>query len=413
MNSAPNTTAPAVPPQGAWQHAGPWLAGAMGFSTFLPIGNTYLLALLLTLAVLTDRAGWRQRRLAVPVWGWGGLLCLFVAWPLLLALLGEWHTATGSRLFHLVRVAWVVALGLVLTPRERQAALLGFLLGALWGVAVVGTHHLWGLPDWSIWRTYLEVRGNNSSQKMIMMAMAAGTAFWLGLRPNPTPGLRPLYLGTALLFAATVALHATSRNAHLVLLALPLAAMAYRWRRWQQLLPAVLVVGAVVVALWHTTPFIKPRFEAAVAEWRALAEEGNYNSSVGARGRMSLEAWRAFTTAPLAGTGVGSWEVIWRQAAVEFPQLAGYNNPHNDYGLFAMETGLPGLLLMLALPLGLVTHNWRARSVYGGVGVLAVVTVLVSSAVNAPWRDAGLGMAMLWLMATLADTPWRRAQDTM
>ncbi|MEY2684393.1 MAG: hypothetical protein RJA09_1537 [Pseudomonadota bacterium] len=389
------------------------LAAALGFSTFLPIGNTYLLALLLTLGLLAQRGAWNDRLRALRWWGWGGVLVLFVAWPTLLALVGDWQPSTGSRLFHLGRVAWVLALGLVLTPRERHAALLGFLWGAAWGAAVVGAHHLWGLPDWSIWRTYLEVRGNNSSQKMIMMAMAAGTAFGLGLRAEVSWRSRAVCFGAALLFAAVVSLHAISRNAHLVLLVLPVVAMAYRWRHARQLVPAVLAVVVVVAVLWHNTPFIQPRFQAAVAEWQALAQEGNYNSSVGARGRMSLEAWRAFQTAPVWGTGVGSWETIWRNAATDFPELAGYNNPHNDYALFAMETGLPGLLLMLAIPLGLWAPNWRSRSTGGALGVLAIVTVLVSSAVNAPWRDAGLGMAMLWLMATLADTPWRRAQETM
>lgn len=389
------------------------LAALLGFSAFLPIGNTYLLALLLTAGVCADRTHWRHRTGALGWWGWGGILCLFMAWPVALALAGDWLPATGSRLFHLGRVAWVLALGLVLTIPERRMALWGFLAGAVWGSGVVGAHHLWGLPDWAVWRTYLEVRGNNSSQKMIMMAMATGAAFWLGLQPNQSRRVRALGLFAALLFAAVVSFHAISRNAFLVLAAAPLVALIYRWRRWHHWIPATLAVLVVVAALWYQTPFVKPRFEAAVAEWQALAQEGNYNSSVGARGRMSLEAWRAFKTAPTFGTGLGSWEPIWRAAATEYPELAGYNNPHNDYALFAMETGLPGLLLMLALPLGLAVQNWRGRSTFGGLGLLAVTTVLVSTAVNAPWRDAGLGMAMLWLMAAWADTPHRRSQETI
>lgn len=388
-----------------------WLAAILGFSAFLPLGLTYLATLLLTLGVLCARHDWAARMGALKLLGWGGLLCLFLAWPFALALVGYWHDSTDTRLFHLVRVAWVVALGLVLTIDERHQAIKGFLLGAGCGAAVVVAHHLWGLPPWSIWHAFLEVRGNSSSQKMILMALAAGMTFWLGLNQRTGSRVQLTYLATALLFTAVVSLHGISRNAHLLLLVLPLTVIMYRWRDWRPLTVGVLAVALATVTIWHLSPQVESRFETAATELKSLITEENYNSSVGVRGRMWLEAWRGFTSEPWIGTGVGSWEPIWREAATEFPDLAGINNPHNDYALFAMETGLPGLLLLLAIPIGLCVRNWQARSTLGGMGLLAVMTVLVSTSVNAPWRDAGLGMAMLWLMAAMTDLRHRKHQN--
>ena len=42
--------------------------------------------------------------------------------------------------------------------------------------------------------------------------------------------------------------------------------------------------------------------------------------------------------------------------------------------------------------------GWQTRSMVGGATVVMGVTVFVTSLLNAPFRDAALGMTLLWLL---------------
>jgi O-antigen ligase len=75
------------------------------------------------------------------------------------------------------------------------------------------------------------------------------------------------------------------------------------------------------------------------------------------------------------------------------------NNPHNDYLLFAMESGLPSALTLLFLLGLLAVRSWRARSLLGGIGWLFTMSLGITALFNAPFRDATLGMALTFIAA--------------
>ena len=79
-------------------------------------------------------------------------------------------------------------------------------------------------------------------------------------------------------------------------------------------------------------------------------------------------------------------------------QFAEINNPHNDFLLAGMETGVAGLLILAWLLLGFIRQGWRATSPAGGITALLGVCLFATTLVNAPFRDAALGMTLLWLL---------------
>mgnify|MGYP000907621782 CR=1 FL=1 len=110
---------------------------------------------------------------------------------------------------------------------------------------------------------------------------------------------------------------------------------------------------------------------------------------------------------PVFGTGVGSWLPHWRSIsgvyAERLPEderhhYTEINNPHNDFLLAGMETGVPGLLAMVWVLWRCLRSGWKDCTAAGAIAVVMAVTLICSSLVNAPLRDAALGMTLLWLL---------------
>ena len=113
------------------------------------------------------------------------------------------------------------------------------------------------------------------------------------------------------------------------------------------------------------------------------------------------------TTHPLTGTGVGSWLPRWKVVAEQTGQHLPpdrlerhmeINNPHNEYMLAGMETEIPGLLALVWLLVALLWLSWAQRSLAGDIAFLMAAGLALCCLINAPLRDAAMGMTLLWLL---------------
>ncbi len=383
-----------------------FIASSWGVCAFFPIGVTYLHLVLLLLALAFSRdLNQRLRKLGQSAFV--APVVFMLSWTLLVTAVGDWYPDTSTRLFHTFRVALVLFLGLMLTPAEAREAFSGFLLGALLAALIVAVHHVAGLPDWMIWRSLLLSRNNFSSANMISMAIASGICFFLGIRVQTTSGDRWLSLAAALALGLTVALHAVSRNSQLLLAVLLLTSVICGFRSLRATLGGLALVLVLVGAMWQFSPTTQSLFARMVGNLQAAQVESNYTTSVGVRWRMYQEAIQGMTEHPVFGTGLGSWLPRWRLVAPgqdkslpigspsEFSEI---NNPHNDFLLTGMETGVLGMLILIWLLGRFMFQGWKQCSTAGGTTVLLAVAIFVTALVNAPFRDAALGMTLLWLL---------------
>ena len=358
-----------------------------------------------TPAIARRAAGLRRHALFWPV-------TLMLAWTLVATGAGPWFPDTPTRLFHVVRVALVLAMALVLEPPEARAGLAGFIVAALLAAMVVAIHHVWGLPAWEIWGSLLMSRNNFSSGNMISMATASGLCFYLAIsgRLARTDGW--VALAAALALGLTVALHAVSRNSQLLLAVLLLAAVWHRYRSWRSLMAGALLGLAVAAAIWNFSPTTKSRFAELAASLQQATSAADYGTSGGIRLRMYQEALQGMLEHPFLGVGVGSWLPNWNAAwmAMDVPvtpelklQFSTINNPHNDFLLAGSETGVLGMAILVWLLAAGIRQGWRQRSASGGMVVVLGVALFFTALVNAPFRDAALGTTLLWLFgASLA-----------
>jgi O-antigen ligase len=365
-----------------------------GFSAFLPHGLSVLIWVLST----------EQRRLhleQLPPKSIMVLLATFAFWPFVVTAYSGWYTDTNTRLFHMVRVALMLQMGLMATSTERLIAFKGLIWGAIFASLVVICHRFFPLPEWAIWHHLLEVKGSQSSRAMIMLALTSGICIAMWFKAKNSLQVQPLlWIGGGLLFAIVVGLFSISRNAQIVLLAMPLVLLVHHYRSWKGLLAAIMVCVFLAWLSWEIFPSTSARFAQAIAELRNVINSGNCSSSVGVRFAMYEMAWRELLAHPLMGTGIGSFVDHWAELAQSrCPTTAGIRQPHNDFLLFAMESGWIGLASTLALIYWFVKAFWKQSTIEGTTGLLLCVTFCITGMVNSPMRDAGIGFVMIFLLA--------------
>ena len=393
------------------------LAFGWGACTFFPVGIAYS-CFLLMLAALLLRSGMGRRMTRLRQAGIWLPVGLFLGWTILVYLVGPGFADSGTRVFHVMRVVLLIAMGLMLTPQEARAAITGYLAAAVLAAFVVAVHHVWGLPAWDIWSSLLRSRNNFSSGNMIMMALAAAIFFFMALRGDPKWLDRWTAGGAALALTTTVAAHALSRNAQVLLPVLAALALLVHYRAWRAGLLAGVMVVLMGALAWQFSTATQSRFMAVLEETRSVQSQADYTTGVGERYLMAREAWRGMLANPVMGTGVGSWLPHWRVVANETGQklsperLARHieiNNPHNEYLLAGMETGMPGLIALAAMFATFFWSAWRRHTLTGGISCLISAGLAISATINAPLRDAAMGMTLLWLlgasMAAMREPP--------
>lgn len=243
---------------------------------------------------------------------------------------------------------------------------------------------------------------------MITMATASGVCFLLGASRSLVRGDRWLALGAGIALAVTVAFHAVSRNSQLLVVVLLLTAVYCRFRSVRSVVVGAAMVVVLATTLWHFSPNTKSRFLELADNLHHATQQADNSSSGGGRWRMNQEAFRGMLEHPWMGAGVGSWLPHWRTVWTELDAkspleskrpFSEINNPHNDLLLAGTETGVAGMLLLVWLLAKFVCQGWQQRSVAGSITVVMVVAMFADTLVNAPFRDAALGMTLLWLLA--------------
>jgi O-antigen ligase len=373
-----------------------------GFSAFLPHG---LSAAALLLVLILWLVSGQQRHLHIqrmPPTAIMLLLAAFALWPFIVAIYSGWYTDTTTRLFHMARVALMLQMGLMTTSPERLIAFKGLVWGGIFTSLVVLVHHAHPLPEWAIWHHLLTVKGSQSSRAMIMLALTSGVCAAMWLKTRHHPNAQPLiWLTGAVLFALVVGIFSFSRNAQIVLLILPMVLLMHHHRSVRGGLIAMAFCAFLTLIAWEFFPLISARFSQAIVELQTVISSGNCESSVGVRFAMYKMAWDQLLLHPWIGTGIGSFVDYWAPLAQRgCPSVAGIRQPHNDFLLFAMESGWVGLLTTLAVIGWFIKTFWRQMSIYGAVGLMLCLTFIITGLVNSPMRDAGIGFVMIFLLAS-------------
>src|SRR5271166_1562978 len=190
----------------------------------------------------------------------------------------------------------------------------------------------------------------------------------------------------AIVFFADILHAATSRTA---LVALPLLLVLFAFMRlgWKGAVSLIIAIMVFLAVSWPTSPYLRERVSDFFGEVHNY-QPGAASTSAGER----LEYWRKsiiiIANAPVFGHGTGSIHEQFSQSAAGQIGMAGLAsaNPHNQIFAIAIQLGLIGTLVLLAM--------WTAHLLFffapglpAGIGLAVVAQNIVSSQFNSSLFD--------------------------
>jgi O-antigen ligase len=370
-----------------WMRMADWLA--VGVAISLPWSTTatgILIALWLIAVLPTLDVGELRRELQaaagfLPVLLWllaaVGMLWADVTWIERIGGLGKFH-----RLL-------LIPLLLVHFRRSENGVwvLYGFfasvlvLVVASFGLALIpglpwrGMHHA-GVPT----KDYIFQSANFLLCAFALLGCACAAARARQWRPALG------FVALAIFFLADISFIVTSRTA---LVVAPVLLILLGWREfgWKGLVGAGLLGSIVGATIWFSAPYLRDRVMTSVSEWRAYRASEATNST-----SLHFEFWRKslsfVETAPLIGHGTGTIPELFRNAAVGQAGVGSVlsENPHNQILAVAIQLGLLGTIVLLAMWLAHLAL-FRGDGLTAWFGLMVVVQNVVSSLFNSHLFD--------------------------
>jgi O-antigen ligase len=132
-------------------------------------------------------------------------------------------------------------------------------------------------------------------------------------------------------------------------------------------------------------------------------------TSVQSRQEMLSTTARALHDFMPWGTGLGTFRSVYQlyENPAEVTQLYA-NHAHNDYAELALETGVPGILLMLAFGIWWAAACWRAwtnpdAGAFAKAAFITTAAILIHSMVDFPLRTATVAAVFAMCLALLIE----------
>jgi hypothetical protein len=393
----------------AWLRTADWFA--LGVAVTLPWSTTataiFIVLWLLTALPAMDVGVLRREFMSaaglLPVALWVlaaiGMLWADVTWAERLGGLGKFHRLLLIPI--LLAHFRVSARGIWVVYGFFASVLL--LLVVSWGLAVIpglpwrGMHQP-GVPA----KDYIFQSTNFLICAFALLGYASAESRWRDWR-------RALALvALAVVFLANIFFVISSRTSFVVA---PVLLLLFGWRQfgWRGFVGAGLIGVLLSVAIWFGSPYVRERIDATLIEIRYYHERNTLSSTA-----LHLEFLRKsvlfIEAAPIIGHGTGSIGREFRDAA--FGQTGAsaelVQNPHNQIFAVAIQLGIVGAVLLLAM---WAAHLWLfARDgLIAWLGLVLVTENVASSLFNSHLFDFTSGWLYVFGVGVLGGMALRES----
>ena len=227
-----------------------------------------------------------------------------------------------------------------------------------------------------------------------MMAFAIFLAL-LNLRESASVRMRVAWGLFALLGAVNVLFMVQGRTGYMILLVLlgwlAWATLARYMRRrgrawgWRQGVAMMLALIGLAMAAYHASSRLHDRVDLVISEYQAWQpNQSDLGSSTGQRLNFYYNTLQIVQQQPVFGVGTGGFPAAFAQQT-QGKDVVQTRNPHNEYLMITVQTGVIGLLFLLYL----FYTQWRCAPL-----------------LNTPFeRDAARGLALAYLVNCLFNSP--------
>lgn len=173
---------------------------------------------------------------------------------------------------------------------------------------------------------------------------------------------------------------------------------AWDWRHGLAILSGMAVLGLVA---YHTSARLHERVALVMAEYQAWSPGQGRMTSTGQRLDFYYNTMQIVRDHPVTGVGSGGFPEAFKQQ-VQGTEVLLTNNPHNEYLLIAVQTGLPGLALLLYL----FYAQWRyaphlPSALEQDAARGLVLAYLVNCMLNSALHDHADGLFFAFMTAAL------------
>ena len=243
-----------------------------------------------------------------------------------------------------------------------------------------------------------------------MMAFAVFLAL-LNLRAAAVRGVQAAWGLFALLGTINVLFMVRGRTGYLILLALlgwfAWTTLARRMRShgrtwgWRQGVAVIVALTGLAVAAYQASPRLHDRVGLVVSEYQAWQPDHGRDTSTGQRLDFYHNTLQIVRQHPVFGVGTGGFPAAFAQQTQgkDVPQT---RNPHNEYLMVTVQTGVFGLALLLYL----FHTQWRCAPLldapFGQDAARGLVLAyLVNCLFNSPLLDHADGLFFAFMTAVL------------
>ena len=292
----------------------------------------------------------------------------------------------------------LVVVLLLISIRDRREAIyaLGsfavaqtFLLASSWmlfaRLPVPWATSRMALTEYAVFSSYLD--------QGIMSAVFAAICWHLR---EHAPGRfgRKLAIFMAFAALANVFFVLMGRSAHVISIALISIAIMWelpkKYRAVVVLLPFLLAVG-----LFFASSKVRDRLILVETEVSAYSAQQKTNTSSGIRLDLWNTAIQAIGEYPVAGSGIGSWSTqfnrLQREKNPAHIDIAGNGNPHQEFLLWGVQLGIPGILLFIVLLFSMWRDTLKMARPYARATQSTLLALAVACLFNSSLYDAQIG----------------------
>lgn len=184
------------------------------------------------------------------------------------------------------------------------------------------------------------------------------------------------------------------RSGHVV--AIALLSISIMWELPKRYRAAVVLMPfLLVLVLFFSSTKVRDRLTQVQADLQSYSSQALPTTSSGVRLDLWRRAIEGIAQHPFAGTGAGSWNTLsnrlQREQRPNDRTVDGYANPHQEYLLWGVQLGIPGILMLCALMLSVLRDSKRMEQPYARATQSVLLTLAIACLFNSSIYDALIG----------------------
>jgi O-antigen ligase len=186
----------------------------------------------------------------------------------------------------------------------------------------------------------------------------------------------------------------SGRSGHVV--AIALLSIAIMWELPKRYRAAVVLLPFLLaLVLFFSSTKMRERLTQVKTEVQSYSIQVQPTTSSGLRLALWRRSIQSIAQHPLAGSGVGSWSSEYNRLEREknpvHKDIDGNWNPHQEYLLWGVQLGIPGVLILCALMLSVLRDTMRMEKPYARATQSALLALAVACLFNSSIYDALIG----------------------